>query len=115
MVYADGSTRRLFGNAVPLIGEDGRSRGAVGAFVDITEQKQVQAALKESLSLYKATLESMVAGLLVVDFQGRMVSWNRKFTALWGIPEDIAASGDDEQAFTAPRINSWTRRASCRR
>ena len=99
MVHADGSTQRLFGNAVPLLGEDGRSRGAVGAFVDITEQKQVQAALEESLSLYKATLESMVAGLLVVDLQGRMVSWNRKFTALWGIPEDLAASGEDEQVL----------------
>ena len=95
----DGSSRRLFGNAVPLLGEDGRPQGAVGAFVDITEQKRVQAALEESLSLYKATLESMVAGLLVVDLQGRMVSWNRKFTEMWSIPEDIAASGDDEQAL----------------
>ena len=99
MVYADGSSQRLFGNAVPLLGEDGRPQGAVGAFVDITEQKRVQAALEESLSLHKATLESTAEGLLVVDLQGRMVSWNRKFTELWSIPEDIAASGDDEQAL----------------
>ena len=99
MVYADGSCHRLFGNVVPLLGEDGRPQGAVGAFVDITEQQRARAALEESLSLYKATLESTADGLLVVDFQGRMVSWNRKFTELWRIPEDIVASGDDEKAL----------------
>ena len=41
----------------------------------------------------------MVAGLLVVDLHGRMVSWNRKFTEMWSIPEDLAASGEDEQAL----------------
>ena len=66
---------------------------------DITAQKQAQAALEASLSLYKATLESTADGLLVVDLQGRMVSWNRKFVDMWRMPEDIWHSQDDAQAL----------------
>ncbi len=66
---------------------------------DITERKRAEAELKESLSLYKATLESTTDGLLVVNRQGRMVSANQKFKELWRIPEDIIASRDDDRAL----------------
>ena len=66
---------------------------------DITERKQAEADLKESLSLYKATLESTADGLIVVNRQGRIVSANQKFRELWGIPEDIVASRDDDRAL----------------
>ena len=65
----------------------------VGTITDITEKKQAQAALEESLSLYKATLESTADGILVVDLHGRMVSWNQKFKEMWRLPEEINATG----------------------
>lgn len=37
---ADGSSRSFFGNAVPLFDELGKVRGAVGAFIDISERKR---------------------------------------------------------------------------
>jgi PAS domain S-box-containing protein len=71
----------------------------LGLVRDITEQKGAQAALEESLSLYKATLESTADGLLVVDSHGRMVSWNRKFVEMWHMPEDLCNSRDDERGL----------------
>jgi PAS domain S-box-containing protein len=56
-------------------------------------------ALEESLSLYKATLNSTADGILVVNRQGRMVSANQKFAEMWRIPQEIIASGDDDRAL----------------
>jgi PAS domain S-box-containing protein len=48
VLFADGTPRVLLGNAIPLRSLDGSVRGAVGAFVDITERKKHEAALKEA-------------------------------------------------------------------
>jgi len=39
LVFGDGTVRHLLGNAVPLRDENGRTYGAVGAFIDITDRK----------------------------------------------------------------------------
>ncbi len=46
MLFDDGAFRCWLGNAVPLFDERGRARGAVGAFVDITERKRAAEALR---------------------------------------------------------------------
>lgn len=46
IVLDDGSSRTIYGNASPLLDETGASRGAVGAFVDITERKQMERDLR---------------------------------------------------------------------
>jgi PAS domain S-box-containing protein len=78
---------------------DGAPLRMVGALRDITEEKQARQALEESLSLYQATLESTADGLLVVNSEGRTVSWNHKFAEMWRLPEDIVNSRDDDQAL----------------
>jgi len=45
VVYPDGSSRTLLGNAIPLLDQVGKSRGAVSAFLDITESKRAEEAL----------------------------------------------------------------------
>jgi PAS domain-containing protein len=47
-VRADGRTIRLYSNAAPLFDEHGRPRGAVGAFLDITELARAQQALQKA-------------------------------------------------------------------
>ena len=46
-------------------------------------------------SLHHATLESTADGILVVDLQGRVLSYNRRFLDLWRIPEELTGSGRD--------------------
>ena len=50
VVFDDGTYRCWLGNAVPLFDENRRSRGAVGAFVDITERKQAGEALEATIA-----------------------------------------------------------------
>lgn len=42
VVFSDGTARDLLGNATPLRGPDGTLRGAVAAFIDITERTSAQ-------------------------------------------------------------------------
>ncbi|MCX6594795.1 MAG: ATP-binding protein [Acidobacteria bacterium] len=46
VLFDDGLNRCWLGNAVPLFNDAGRSRGAVGAFIDITERRQTAEALE---------------------------------------------------------------------
>jgi len=48
VVYEDGSARTLFGNAAALFDKDGAVRGAVGTFLDITERKRSEEALRDA-------------------------------------------------------------------
>jgi PAS domain S-box-containing protein len=60
-VFADGTIRTMFGNAVPLLDRCGRPRGAIGAFLDITELKLAEEALRASEQHVRLKLESILA------------------------------------------------------
>ncbi len=65
------------------------------AFENITERRRAEDELKRSHSLLNATLESTADGILVVDSNGNISGYNRKFLDLWRIPEDLASQKDD--------------------
>jgi PAS domain S-box-containing protein len=46
LMYPDGNSRHVLGNATPLLDEHGRSRGAISAFVDITARRQAELAIQ---------------------------------------------------------------------
>jgi PAS domain S-box-containing protein len=78
---------------------DGKTVGRVWSFRDVTVRRQAEQGTEETLSLLKATLEATADGILVVDQEGRIVSYNRKFVEMWRIPDDVIASRDDEKAI----------------
>ena len=47
----------------------------------------------------RGTLESTADGILVVNNEGKIESFNQRFIELWGIPESIIASRDDDRAL----------------
>lgn len=50
VLFDDGDSRWLLGSATPLFDEFGKTRGAVGAFMDITQRRQVEEALERANS-----------------------------------------------------------------
>ncbi len=66
---------------------------------DISERKQVEEELKYSFSLLEGTLESTVDGILVVDQNGIILRFNKKFLELWRISESIIQRKNYSKAF----------------
>ena len=66
---------------------------------DITQRKKAEEKLYNSFSLLTSTIESTADGILVVDNQGKIVSFNQKFVEIWRIPDSIIASRDDSRAL----------------
>jgi PAS domain S-box-containing protein len=60
LVFDDGEVKNILGNAVPLIDAQGRPSGAVAAFVDITQRKQMEEQLRQSREQFHASIESLL-------------------------------------------------------
>jgi PAS domain S-box-containing protein len=67
---------------------------------DITERKQAEQELQQSLSLLRSTLESTAEGVLVVSNEGKITTYNKRLSQMWGIPESIFALGSDSLALS---------------
>jgi len=55
--------------------------------------------LNRSLSLLEAVLESTAEGILVVDTEGNIQRYNRRFIDLWEIPEGVLEAQRDDAAL----------------
>jgi len=65
----------------------------------MNQELEVQKEIEKGASLLRSTLESTADGILVVDNQGKIVSFNKRFVSMWHIPEDILATQDDNKAI----------------
>lgn len=77
----------------PIFGKNARNI----LIQDVTQRKLDEDAIKSSLSLLNATLESTADGILVVDSEGRATIYNQKFVKMWNIPVDLLTERVDEQ------------------
>ena len=73
--------------------------GTSGYARDITERKQAEEALKQSLSLERATLESTADGILVVDSQGKIADYNDRFAKMWRLSRKLLDLRNDQKAL----------------
>jgi PAS domain S-box-containing protein len=93
---------------------DGRPLRMVGSVRDISERKTLldeinthrdllehlvverTADLSRALSLVEATLEATDNGILVIDYDGRLVLNNERFADMWRIPAELLATREDQ-------------------
>ena len=98
-ILESGKKRWTLVSKVPLKDDKGNVTGLVGLSHDITEIKLAEEEIMKSVSLLQATFESTADGLLVVDVRGKIIQFNKRFTELWHIPNDILSSKDDKKAL----------------
>ncbi|BAY26090.1 multi-sensor hybrid multi-kinase [Calothrix sp. NIES-2100] len=77
LVFEDGVVRHIYGKAVPIKDEQGKIRGVVGAYLDISElqaalreRKQAEEALRLSQERYRSLAESLPQLVCMSDANG---------------------------------------------
>jgi len=65
--------------------------------VDITERKQAEVELANSLALLNATLESTTDGIFALEFATGRMCVNTRFQTMWGISSAMLAAGNDSE------------------
>ncbi len=66
---------------------------------EIAERKRVQREIVYQNTLLKTEQETSLDAILVVDAEGKMLSYNRRFLDLWGMPAEIMDTKSDERAL----------------
>ncbi|HYH51345.1 MAG TPA: EAL domain-containing protein [Acidimicrobiia bacterium] len=99
ILLPDGGVRWVHARGAVKERRGGEAAIMSGTVQDITERKRAEAEIHGALSLLNATLDSTADGILVVDRDGRMRSFNRKFVEMWNLSDAVLASGDDNQAM----------------
>ena len=90
---ADGSMR-LATKSVRMI-EQGDQRWLLIQAREVHDDHSIEDDLARTTSQLRATLESTGNGILVIDWQGRIASMNRLFSAMWQLGEDLLLQRDD--------------------
>jgi len=99
LLHRDGHVVWVHDASVVVRDEAGAALFAQGFFLDITDRKEAELAGEASRSLLEATLDSTADGILVVDTEGRIVTYNARFADLWRIPKEILEAGNDDRAL----------------
>ncbi|MBY0439405.1 MAG: EAL domain-containing protein, partial [Burkholderiales bacterium] len=85
LVFKDGRVRNVYGNATPLFDKEGRPTGAVAAFMDITDLKLTEEALRREKRRVEVTLASIGDAVVTTDADGRVEYLNPVAETLLGV------------------------------
>ncbi|MBD2355592.1 PAS domain S-box protein [Tolypothrix sp. FACHB-123] len=96
-ICKNGQRRWIVWANKPILDAEGNLLEILSVGTDATARKQAQAELESSLSLLQATFESIHDGILAIDHQGNIVSYNSVFLEMWSIPPQILAEPEQSK------------------
>jgi PAS domain S-box-containing protein len=84
-IHANGIVYWLLGQTVPIIAPDGYISGWVGTIDDITEQKKMEAALRESQERLSSIFRASPVGVFETQADGTMLYVNQRWEEMVGM------------------------------
>jgi len=85
--------------------EQGDAEYFVALVQDINERRLAEQKLQFTTALLLTQQETSLDGIYVVDDNRRMVSCNRRFVEMWGIPPEVMETRSDEVAIRSVLAN----------
>ncbi|MCL6636431.1 MAG: PAS domain S-box protein [Alicyclobacillus sp.] len=64
----------------------GRAQAMIGVAYDVTQRKRAEQQLRESQERYEAVIQSVRDGIIVIDEEGKVLTWNRGAELILGYP-----------------------------
>jgi PAS domain S-box-containing protein len=92
----DGVERWVAARGQALFDEAGRTVRFVGTVLDVTGRKHAEEKLRFHRALLEAQSETSMEGILVVSAEGKVISFNRRYVEMWGLPEEVMALRSSE-------------------
>jgi PAS domain S-box-containing protein len=83
----DGTTSWINVSAAPLIDEHGRLEWVIGAFIDITECKRAEEALRLSKQKFRSIFELSNDAIILTDEQGVIIEYNQGVEKIYGLKQ----------------------------
>lgn len=98
--FADGRRRFYCTIKYPYLSHAGEALGIVGIARDITELRQAELDLRRSHAILAAEQEADLNGIVVFDEARRILTSNRRFQELWGLPDSVMETREGEAILT---------------
>lgn len=86
---------------VPFFDETGRVTRLLGTAYEISGQVHLELETRYQSTVMSAYLDESPDGILVVDTNNRIKTWNRRFLEIWDIPDAVMDVRDGEAALQA--------------
>jgi len=102
IVSADGQMRHVLGNARPLRDEQGKLRGSISAFIDITARKRAEEAIRLSNVYNRSLIEASLDPLVTIGRDGKITDVNNATEQVTGYSRNELIGTDFSDYFTEP-------------